>query len=72
MTPLNLMDNLPAHHHVIVTFGASIPADMQGKTMLAMERTLREAGIPAEVFKATKPDDSKLRRNMTPAMREAL
>lgn len=64
-------DALPAHH-VLVDFGRSIPPDAQGVVMLAMERSLREAGIPAEVFKRTKEDDSKLRRSMTPEQRAKL
>jgi hypothetical protein len=52
-------------HHVIIRFGNGIPSDAQGRAMLAMERMLREIGLPAEVFKETMPDDSKLRRSMT-------
>ncbi len=52
-------------NHVIIQFGAGIPSDIQGVVMLAMERQLREMGLPAEVFKQTKEDDSKLRRSMT-------
>jgi hypothetical protein len=52
-------------HHVIVDFGSGIPSEAQGPVMLAMERSLREQGIPAEVFKPTKADDSKLRSRMT-------
>ena len=58
--------------HVTVTFGKGIPSDLQGKVMLHMERTLRENGLPAEVFKPTCEDDSKLRRNMTPLERARL
>lgn len=58
--------------HVIVKFGSSIPSDLQGRVMLAMEKSLREVGLPAEVFKATMPDDSKLRLKMTPEEREKL
>ena len=58
--------------HVIVDFGKGIPAAWQGRVMLAMERTLREAGIAAEVFKRTAPDDSKLRLKMTKEEREKL
>jgi len=52
-------------HEVIVDFGKLIPPDLQGRTLLQMERTLREHGIPAEVFKRTMADDSKLRLRMT-------
>ncbi len=54
-----------SEHHVTVEFGAGIPSDVQGVCMLRLEKMLREMGLPAEVFKATKPDDSKLRRSMT-------
>ncbi len=59
-------------NHVIIQFGAAIPSDMQGVVMLAMERQLREMGIPAEVYKQTKEDDSKLRRLMTLEQRKSL
>ncbi len=52
-------------HHVTVEFGSGIPSDAQGVVMLRLEKMLREMGLPAEVFKATKEDDSKLRRSMT-------
>ena len=52
-------------NHIIVKFGSGIPADEQGRAMLAMEKGLRERGVEAEVFKETKADDSKLRRAMT-------
>ena len=50
---------------VTVDFGRAIPADLQGKVLLHMERTLREQGVPAQVFKKTMADDSKLRLKMT-------
>lgn len=59
-------------HHVIVYFGSAIPASAQGDVMLAMEKSLRLKGIPAEVFKETMGDDSKLRRMMTPEQRAKL
>lgn len=59
-------------HHVIVKFGRGVPPDAQGRAMLAMERLLRESGIPAEVFKETMPDDSKLRSLMTVEERSRL
>lgn len=51
--------------HVIVKFGKGLSPELQGVVMLQMEKTLREAGVPAEVFKETMPDDSKLRSKMT-------
>ncbi len=59
-------------NHVIVDFGKAIPADCQGPAMMALEKLLREQGIPAEVFKATMKDDSKLRSKMTPLERSRL
>lgn len=59
-------------YEIIIDFGAGIPSDAQGRVMLAMERTLREQGIPAEVFKRTRPDDSKLRLKMTAEERDKL
>ena len=53
-------------------FGSGVPSDLQGVALLAMERLLREAGCPAEVFKHTMADDSKLRRSMTKEEREKL
>jgi hypothetical protein len=58
--------------HVVVDFGSAIPSDAQGKVLLAMEKMLRGMGIPAEVFKRSLPDDSKLRRSMTPEQRAKL
>ena len=52
-------------NHVIFEFGKEIPADAQGRVMLAAEKMLRQMGVKAECYKATKPDDSKLRRFMT-------
>lgn len=65
--------NLPPYH-VIVTFGKGFAAhsEAQSKVMFAMEKALREMGIPAEVYKMTKEDDSKLRRNMTEEERKRL
>ena len=59
-------------HKVIVDFGRAIPPDLQGRVMMAMERTLRENGVPAEVFKKTMADDSKLRLRMTDEERAKL
>ena len=58
--------------HVMVQFGPKITPDMQGKAMLALEKHLRWLGVPAEVFKDTMGDDSKLRRMMTPEERAKL
>lgn len=52
-------------YEIIVRFGSGVPADEQGRAMLAMERGLRERGVPAEVFKETMPDDVKRRSAMT-------
>lgn len=75
MTPLGLLTNDPPPlppFQVELRFGTAIPSAMQGVVMLAMEKYLREQGIPAEVFKQTKADDSKLRRNMTDEERAKL
>jgi len=61
-----------SHFHIIVNFGEGIPVDEQGPVMLAMEKALRERGIPAEVFKERVEDDSKLRNLMTLEMRDKL
>ena len=73
MKPLEVCDKpeLP-DHHVMVKFGKAIHDDLQGKAMLAMERWLREQGMPAEVFKESFLDDSKLRRSMTAEQRAKL
>jgi len=72
--PLNDPDKprlLP--HHVEVSFGAAITAPVQGRALLALERYLRETvGVTAEVYKATKPDDLKSRRDMTDEDRKRL
>lgn len=57
---------------VIVDFGKAIPPDLQGKVLLQMERSLRESGVAACVFKRTMPDDSKLRLRMTDEERAKL
>ena len=56
----------------MIQFGSAIPASIQGDVMLAMEKAIRQRGIPAEVFKETMGDDSKLRRSMTPEQRAKL
>ncbi len=64
----------PALHpyHVLVDFGSGIPADTQGEALLWLEIYLRNLGIPAEVYKHTMADDSKLRSTMTAEQRERL
>lgn len=59
-------------YHIVVQFGPGIPSDEQGRLMLAMEKNMRNRGIPAEVYKDTIADDSKLRREMTDAQRSRL
>lgn len=59
-------------HEVVVDFGRAVPPDLQGRVLLGMERTLREAGVPAQVFKRTMADDSKLRLRMTEEERQKL
>jgi len=67
------MPELP-DHHVIVKFGKGIPADAQGRAMLAFEKKLHEltGNVSVQVFKETMADDSKLRRMMTPEERAKL
>ena len=60
------------HFHVIIRFGPGIPASTQGEVMLDMEKCLRARGLPAEVFKDTLGDDSRLRRAMTDEQRQKL
>lgn len=73
MTPLATFDPpaVPAFH-VLVRFGAGVPAEAQSVAMLRMEKLLREMGVPAEVYKETKEDDSRLRRSMTAEQRARL
>lgn len=63
--------DLPAFH-VEVRFGAGVPLEAQGPALLAFEKDLRQMGVRAEVFLETRPDDSKLRRAMTPDERKRL
>ena len=59
--------------HVVVKFGDGISSDAQGRALLAMEKFLRiELGVPAEVYKETMQDDSKLRLAMTDDRRKSL
>lgn len=57
---------------VIVEFPSGVPADLQGRVMLNMERSLRENHVDAVVEKRTMPDDSKLRLKMTDEERAKL
>ena len=59
-------------NEVIVDFGKAVPPDLQGAVLLQMERTLRESGVAALVFKKTMVDDSKLRLRMTIEERQKL
>lgn len=66
------MIDLP-RYHVLVKFGSGIPADAQGRAMLAFEKNLRElTAAPCEVQKEIMGDDSKLRRSMTAEQRAKL
>lgn len=59
--------------HVVVRFGAGVPAEAQGKVLFDMEKKLRAiTGEDCRVFKDRMDDDSKLRRMMTPAERGKL
>ncbi len=60
------------HFHVTVRFGAGILPSVQGEVMLDLEKMLRKRGLPAEVYKDSMGDDSKLRRAMSPAQRDKL
>ena len=62
---------LPANY-IVVRFGSAYDPVLQGRILLHLERWLREQGVPAEVFKETMPDDSKLRRSITPEQRSKL
>ena len=73
MIPLDTVEERPIpNFHVVVDFGAGIPPDAQGVVMLAMEKALRELGVPAEVFKRTMADDSTVRQRMTDEVRRRL
>lgn len=63
---------LPPLFHVVVDFGPGFDADTQARGLLAFEKALRAMGAPAEVFKRTMEDDSKLRRSMTAEQRSRL
>ena len=49
-----------------------IPKEAEGPVMLHIEKVLRQMGYSAEVYKETKPDDSKLRSLMTVEQRAKL
>lgn len=72
MSALNLPVLEANPHHVVVHFGSGFTPEVQGAALLMLERWLRERGLPAEVFKETMADDSKLRRSMTPEQRAKL
>ncbi len=59
-------------HQIIIEFGKGISPDVQGKAMLALEKMLREQGLPVVVLKHTMPDDNKSRRLMTLEQRDKL
>jgi len=60
-------------YEIIMRFGRGIDGTMQSKLMFDLEIHLRKStGLPIEVFKDTMPDDSKLRRSMTPEERAKL
>ena len=60
-------------NQVIIKFAANISGDAQAKSMLAMEKHLRQiTGQEIEVFKETKGDDSRLRASMTAEQRAKL
>ncbi len=66
------MSDLP-DLHVRVQFGRGVPNSAQSRSMLGMEKMLREiTGMDIQVFKETMADDSKLRRMMTPEQRAKL
>lgn len=59
--------------NVTVIFDERIPADAQGRALLAFEKQLRQStGQDVRVFKQRMGDDSKLHIKMTPAEREKL
>ena len=70
VTPTQMLESKACE--VIVDFGKAVPPDIQGLVLMTMERTLREAGVPAHVFKRTMLDDSKLRLRMTEEERQKL
>ena len=63
---------MPDDFHITMKFGDAIDSDTQGRWMLWLEKSMRDAGIPVEVYKAVMADDSKLRSRMTPLERAKL
>ncbi len=60
-------------NQVIIQFAANISGDAQARSMLAMEKHLREiTGQEIQVFKEAMGDDSRLRASMTAAQRAKL
>ena len=59
-------------NHVIVRFGSAISSDWQGAALLHLEKWFREQGVPAECYKETMADDSKLWLAMTSELRKKL
>jgi hypothetical protein len=60
-------------NQVIIQFAANISGDAQAKSMLAMEKHLRQiTGQEIQVFKEAMGDDSRLRASMTAAQRAKL
>lgn len=65
-------ESLPLNH-IEIRFAPNIDGDTQGRLMLAWERLAREQmGVPVELYKATKDDDLKRRRDMTSEDRKRL
>ena len=60
-------------NQVIIQFATNISGDAQAKSMLAMEKHLRQiTGQEIQVFKEAMGDDSRLRASMTAAQRAKL
>ena len=58
---------------VVVKFPSEVPHDAQGRSLLAMEKSLRSwTGLDIRVVKHLQGDDSKLRVMMTKEMRDKL
>ena len=59
--------------HILVRFGAEVPSQAQGVTLMSFEKHLRAlTRLDIRVFKDEMGDDSKLRVKMTPIERERL
>ena len=64
---------MPAETEVIVKFGPAIPYEVQCRTLMSMEKELRQkTGLRVEVFAHARGDDSRLRAMMTPEQRAKL